>query len=118
MPALLGEGFGPHRATYAALEEFWRRFPGLGPSGALIVESSDGEIAATVSTRVEVERLWIHLVAVSGQHRRRGLATFAILSALDAHAGRGIDSAWVGTAAHRLAAIRLYLGLGFEVVDP
>jgi GNAT superfamily N-acetyltransferase len=119
MPKVLGEAFGPHRGSYAALEEFWRRFPGLGPSGAIVVESAKGEVVATASTRVDPDdanRAWIHLVGVHPAHRRRGLATYAILTALHAQADGGLTSVWVGTGAHRLAAIELYGRLGFNPV--
>jgi ribosomal protein S18 acetylase RimI-like enzyme len=121
LPKLLGEAFGPHRGTYAALEAFWRRFPGLGPEGAILIESSSGEIVATASARVDpgdAKRAWIHLVAAHAAHSRRGLATHAVVAALHAQADSGADTAWVGTGAHRLAAIGLYRRLGFETRDP
>jgi ribosomal protein S18 acetylase RimI-like enzyme len=120
VPPLLGEAFGPSRATVAGLQAFWRRFPGIEPRGIFVVEDAGGRVATTATTRLDPnggKRGWIHLVATRRDLRRRGLATFVVVHALHELAAAGARTAQVGTEARNEAALAFYRALGFTICD-
>lgn len=117
LPRLLGEAFGPRRSTYAALQEFWRKYPGIAPDGIVVVENARGEAVATASARIDPStpgRGAVHLVAVRTDHRCRGLGAWVTLTALQRLAARGVTYAVLATREERLPAIRVYLRIGWK----
>ena len=117
IPALLGEAFGPSRASFHDLQQFWLTHPGIRPEGIFIIESEVGEVAGTATARIdEVQDHagYVHRVAVRRTHRRRGLATLVVLKALHHIADHHGRPALVETNEDNMLAISLYLKLGFE----
>ena len=118
VPALLGDAFGPDRATYDDLLRFWRRFPGIEPDGVFVVENASGEVVGTATARIDPSSPacgWIHLVAVASGYRRGGLGRLLVIRALHHLAARGVSRALVGTTAANTAAISMYAAIGFAV---
>jgi mycothiol synthase len=56
----------------------------------------------------------VHMVAVTPEHRRRGLGRLLVLFALRRFCEQGIARARLQTDDVRLPAIKIYLGLGFR----
>lgn len=112
--ALIAEAFGAERGSASGLATFWRRFP--GPRETLVL--AEGGIAvATVSIRHVAGNThgYVHLLAVRGTHRRRGLGLAMICCALHRLARDGARRAFTGT--ERPDAIRLYRRMGFTPVE-
>jgi mycothiol synthase len=86
--------------------------------GTLVVASGE-RLIATASWQVRPdapERAWVRWVATDPDRRREGLARTLLVGVLAMAIGAGCRDARLGTRTDRLAAIRLYLRLGFEPV--
>jgi ribosomal protein S18 acetylase RimI-like enzyme len=116
IPALLGDAFGPDRATYDDLLQFWRRFPGIDPDGVFVVETAGGEVVGTVTGRIDPSspmRGWVHLIAVASSYRGHALGRLLVIQALHYLAARGASLALVGTRETNTVAISMYAAIGF-----
>jgi len=119
IPTLLGEVFGPKRASFKNLKRFWEDHPIIVPGGISIIETDNREIVGTATGRIDKCKPhlgYVHRVAVQKNHRRRGLATHLVLKTLKYIADNKGRVAIVGTNEHNLQAISIYLKLGFEPV--
>ena len=86
--------------------------------GTLVV-ASEGRLLATASLQVRPESLecgWVRWVATEESQRRQGLARVLVTSVLSMAVRAGCREARLKTETDRLAAISLYLQLGFEPV--
>ncbi len=117
IPALLGEAFGPSRASFHDLQQFWLTHPCIRPDGIFIIESEVGEVAGTATARIDQAQDragYVHRLAVRRTHRQRGLATLSVLKALHHIADHHRCLAIVETKEDNIVAISLFLKLGFE----
>ncbi len=91
---------------------------------AVFMVEVDGVACATASARLQPERFpgcgYVHWVGTHAGAVGRGLARFANLAVLHEFVRQRCTSAVLETDDFRLAAIRMYLGLGFRPVmsDP
>ena len=84
---------------------------------ATFVATVDGEVAATASCQLSEEfpqAGWVHWVGADPAHGGKGLGRAVTLAVLHAAREDGKQEAGLTTDDPRLAAIRTYLGLGFE----
>jgi ribosomal protein S18 acetylase RimI-like enzyme len=96
-----------------------RRTPGYDPGLDLIVEATDGVIAACCICWLDEEN-GIGLFEPVGTrlaYRRRGIARAIVLEGLRRLRERGMHTAMIGTASVNQPALGAYLSCGFEVVD-
>jgi len=114
LAALLGRAFEAEVWDAAGTE---RELFGDETVRATLVVAAEGRLVATASLQVRPdvpECGWVRWVATERDRRREGLAR-ALLSGVLAMAGQaGCREARLHTQTDRLAAIRLYVQLGFE----
>jgi GNAT superfamily N-acetyltransferase len=84
---------------------------------ATLVVAAEGQLAATASLQVRPEVpecAWVRWVATDLARRREGLARALVIGVLAMAGQAGCREARLRTTTDRLAAILLYLQLGFE----
>jgi mycothiol synthase len=84
---------------------------------ATLVVAAEGRLIATASLQVHTDAPecgWLRWVATAQERRREGLARALVIGVLALAAQAGCREARLQTETDRLAAIRLYLQLGFE----
>lgn len=84
---------------------------------ATLVAAAEGRLAATASLQVHPdvpECGWVRWVATALDWRRKGLARALVIGVLALAKQAGCQEARLHTTSDRLAAIPLYLQLGFE----
>jgi mycothiol synthase len=93
--------------------EFLRQ-EGVEP-GNVFVAARDGELVATATARrlPDPATGYVHMVAADAAHRGRGLGSLVSVAVLHRLRELGCTSAVLHTDDDRLAAVRLYLRLGF-----
>jgi GNAT superfamily N-acetyltransferase len=117
--AIVNDAFGfDHPAEW-----FWQRLgDGQFRPERVWFATLDGQPVATAAAWLEPDR-WdqatgvLHMVAALAAHRGRGLGRLACLAALHQLAAEGRARVRLRTDDHRLPAIRVYRGLGFEPFD-
>ncbi len=76
-------------AGWNQTEEDWRRFLELSPDGCFVAESG-GDLVGTVTTVNYENRVsWIGMILVDSNHRRRGIATALMKTAIGHLEGKG-----------------------------
>ena len=86
---------------------------------ATLVVATEGRLVATASLQVRLntpECAWVRWVTTDLDRRRQGLARALVIGVLAMAAQAGCREARLRTQPDRLAAIRLYLNLGFEAL--
>lgn len=106
-----------------AFEEDWdparveRELTGAADVARTWVVESDGALVATASERLLPQDYpgagYLHWVAASSAARGRGLGGTVVRACLAGLAARGLGRCVLETEDHRVAAVRLYLRLGF-----
>lgn len=90
------------------------------PDGLFFAETTRGEVAGTACAWRDSAEEWtegeLHMVAVDPKHQGRGLGRALCLAVLRYFRQQGFSRVRLSTDDHRLAAIALYLRLGFEPV--
>lgn len=84
---------------------------------ATLVVAAEGQLVATASLQVRPEALdcgWVRWVATEPDRRRKGMARTLVIGVLLLAEQAGCREARLRTRTDWLAAIRLYLQLGFE----
>ena len=84
---------------------------------ATLVVAAEGRLVATASLQVRPDAPecgWLRWVATEQDRRREGLARALVIGVLAAAGRAGCREARLRTTTDRVAAIRLYLQLGFE----
>lgn len=114
LAALLGRAFAAERwdAAGTELELF-----GDETVRATLVVAAEGRLVATASLQVRPDVPacgWVRWVATELDRRREGLARAAVIGVLTLAGHAGCCEARLRTTTDRVAAIRLYLQLGFE----
>ena len=85
---------------------------------AVLVVAAGEQIVSTASLQVRPESPgsgWVRWVATDPDRRREGLARTVVIGVLELAAQAGCIDAYLDTRTDRLAAIRLYEQLGFEL---
>jgi len=114
LAALLGRAF-PAESWDAAGTE--RELFCDGTVRATLVVAAEGRLVATASLQVRTdlpECGWVRWVATEMDRRREGLARALVIGVLAMAEQAGSREARLHTQTDRLAAIQLYLQLGFE----
>jgi ribosomal protein S18 acetylase RimI-like enzyme len=84
---------------------------------AILVVTAGTRLVSTASLQVRPESPgsgWVRWVATDPDRRREGLARAVVIGVLELAAQAGCMDAYLDTRTDRLAAIRLYMQLGFE----
>ena len=114
LASLLGRVFAGERWDVAGTErELFRD----ETAKATLVVAAEGRLEATASLQVRPdvpECGWVRWVATELDRRREGLARALVIAVLAMAGQAGCREARLRTQTDRLAAIRLYLQLGFE----
>lgn len=109
---LIEEAFGSH----FSFEDFIRNGGGYRPEYVLYISKDGVDIATT--TAVEKADFpgegWFRMVGTRPSARGQGAGTLVMIAALHSLAARGYQSVVLSTDDERLAAISVYLSLGFE----
>ena len=114
LATLLGRAYASERWDAAVAEH--EMFGDATVKATLVVES-EGRLIATASLQIRPdapERGLVRLVATDGERRREGLARALVIGVLALAQESGCRDALLHTERDRLAAIALYLQLGFE----
>ena len=114
MAALLGRAFEPESWDAAGTE---RELFGDETVRATLVVAAAGRLVATASLQVRPdvpEHGWVRWVATDLDRRREGLARTLMIGVLAMAGQAGCREARLQTQPDRVAAIPLYLQLGFE----
>ena len=114
MAALLGRAFEAESRDAAGTE---RELFCDETVRATLVVAAEGRLVATASLQVRPdvpECGWVRWVATDLDRRREGLARALVIGVLAIAGQAGCREARLRTSTDRLAAIRLYLQLGFE----
>ncbi|MDO8963276.1 MAG: GNAT family N-acetyltransferase [Coriobacteriia bacterium] len=100
-----------HRPFGVSRSDAWDE---MDPASTHLAVIDAGRLAGYA--RLIVEGPWAHLrqVVVAPEHRRRGIATAVINTAVDTARARGLEGAYLNA---RYAAVPLYERLGFRVVS-
>src|SRR4026209_2412338 len=69
-------------AGWNQTEADWRRLIQLEPNGCFAAIENEQLVGTTTTTTYEDERAWVGMVLVDSQHRRRGIASRLIETAL------------------------------------
>jgi mycothiol synthase len=113
---LVNEGIGPGW-TEEKFEAEMARAVRFSPEDLLFAEVG-GELVGTAWALRHWERPeevgYVHMVAVAPAHRGRGLGRALTTAVLRRFREMGLTRATLRTDDHRLAAIKLYLSLGFR----
>jgi mycothiol synthase len=102
--------------TPAELEEKLLSHESYRPDHVLVIEKGT-RLVATAAAFIDREdhtQGFLHMVSVDPLYRGKGLGSWLVCSALRLHASLGLDRQWLLTDPWRLAAIRLYLSLGYR----
>lgn len=116
LATLLGRAYASERWDAAVAEH--EMFGDATVKATLVVES-EGRLIATASLQVRPdapERALVRWVATDEDRRREGLARALVIGVLALAQQAGCRDALLHTESDRLAAIALYLQLGFEPV--
>jgi mycothiol synthase len=84
---------------------------------ATLVVAANGRLVATASAQIRLDAPecgWVRWVATEQDRRREGLGRALVIAVLASAEQAGCREARLHTTTDRLAAIRLYLRLGFE----
>jgi GNAT superfamily N-acetyltransferase len=114
LAALWGRAFGAETGDTAGTE---RELFGDETVRATLVVAAEGRLVATASLQVHPdvpECGWVRWVATDLDWRREGLARALLIGVLAMAGQAGCREARLRTRTSPLAAIPLYLGLGFE----
>jgi len=93
--------------------------PQFDPDGLFLAFLGDEPAGTSCAWRKspdETAQGILHMLAVREAHRNRGLGTFLTFKVLEYLRERGFKSCFLTTDDDRLAAIKVYLNLGFEPV--
>ena len=91
--------------------------PWFDPADLFFVEHGGEAVGTACALRrpdLGTEAGYVHMVAVKPEHRGHGLGRALVLAVLHRFREMGFRAATLRTDDWRLAAIRMYLGLGFE----
>lgn len=114
LAALLGQAFAAETWDAAGTE---RELFGDETVRATLVVAADGRLVATASLQVRPDAPecgWVRWVATDRDRRREGLARALVIGVLALAGQAGCREARLRTQTDPLAAIPLYLQLGFE----
>ena len=114
LAALLGRAYPTETWDAAGTE---REVFGDETVRATLVVAAEGRLVATASLQVHTDAPecgWVRWVATEQERRREGLARALVIGVLALAAQAGCREARLHTQTDRLAAIPLYLQLGFE----
>src|SRR5215210_2169607 len=114
LAALLGRAFEAETWDGAGTE---RELFGDETVRATLVAAAEGRLVATASLQVRPDAPgcgWVRWVATEPDRRREGLARALVIGVLAMARQAGCREARLRTTTDRLAAIALYLQLGFE----
>lgn len=108
----IGEGWTPDKFELAIFTA-----PQFDPEGLFLAFKGDEPAGTSCAWRKmpeETEQGILHMLAVRQAHRNRGLGTFLTFKILEYLRRRGFQCCQLTTDDERLAAIKIYLNLGFE----
>ena len=114
LASLLGSAFEGETWDAAGVEQELLCDPTVR---AVLVVAAGGRLLSTASLQVRPESPgsgWVRWVATDPSLRRKGLARAVVLGVLELAAQAGCMDAYLETRTDRLAAIALYMQLGFE----
>ena len=114
LASLLGSAFTDETWDASGVERELLRDPTVR---AVLVVAAGRRLASTASLQVRPESPgsgWVRWVATDPSLRRKGLARAVVLGVLELAAQAGCMDAYLETRTDRLAAIALYMQLGFE----
>ena len=119
VPSVLGDAFdSPKEGTFDHFHGFLSHHGGLIPENILVIETDSGEAVGTTTARLESAQVGrLHRVGVRTQHQGRGLGKILVLQALHHIVKIGASVATVATEDYNLAAISVYLKVGFQPVS-
>ena len=94
--------------------------PRFHPEGLLFVTTDDDEPVATACAWLTREDVWtaaqLHMVAVVPEHRGRNLSYWVSAAVCHVFRSWGVPEVFLSTDEFRLAAVKVYVRLGFRPV--
>ncbi len=104
----------------AKVHEKLTGLPQFHPEGLLFVTTDKGTAVATACAYLEDADDWrsgrLHMVAVVPEHRGRRLSCWATLAVCTVFRRWGVPAVHLTTDEYRLAAVKVYVNLGFRPV--
>jgi len=88
----------------------------VGPESLLVAEI-DGVVVGAVIAGFDGVRGWIYHLAVSPEHRRRGIATGLMRGAEAALRARGCSKINLQVRASNQSVVAFYLALGYQIEE-
>ncbi len=112
----IGNDMGVHEVSLAA---FRKRMGDktVKPGSILVVADKNGmPVATATAQRKKFGEPWLHMVAVRESERGKKLGKPIVAAVLQRHLDNGKNGCYLVTQEHRVAAVKLYLELGFYPV--